>query len=267
MATTILFIHGMFQNPKSWNKWIAYFESKGYRCIAPAWPYHEGEPAELKNNVPPELGDLRLQTVINNMAAIAQCCDTRPIVIGHSVGGLIAQVLVSKQLAEAAVCISSVAPNRMLAFDWDFFKNNAMIANPLKGDEPYLMDAEGFHTNFANSLSNEASDAAYEAYTTHDSRYMLRDCLGAAGEIDMELPHVPLLFIGGEKDEIIPPSLNEKNSKAYKDEASMSDFRAFPGRSHFICGEPGWEEVAEYSWNWLEQLKLAPLTLSHSTMG
>ncbi|WP_276483852.1 alpha/beta hydrolase [Paraflavitalea pollutisoli] len=267
MATTILFIHGMFQNPVSWNKWVLYFESKGYKCQSPAWPFHEGEPEDLRKNIPSELGDLRLETVIDKFAAMAQCCDEPPIVIGHSVGGLIAQVLVSRQLAKAAICISSVAPNRMLAFDWSFLKNTLSIANPLKGDEPFLMDAAGFHANFANCLTKVESDAAFEETATHDSRNILRDCMGVAGEIDMELPHVPLLFIGAQKDEIVPPSLNEKNSKAYKDDGSIADFIEFPHRGHFICGEPGWEEVAEHCYDWLETLSLRPLTLAHSTMG
>lgn len=264
---TILFIHGMFQNPVSWNKWVLYFEEKGYKCISPAWPYHEGEPADLRSHIPAELGELALQTVIDKFAAIAQSLDEKPVVIGHSVGGLIAQVLVSRQLAKAAICISSVAPNRMLAFDWSFFKNSLAITNPLKGNAPFLMDAEGFHTNFANCLTKVESDNAFEETATHDSRNILRDCLGEAGEIDMELPHVPLLFIGAEKDEIIPPSLNEKNSNAYKDDGSIAEFIEFPHRGHFICGEPGWEEIAEYSYDWLEKLALRPATLAHSTMG
>ena len=67
---TIVFIHGMFQNPKSWDKWIAYFSEKGYNCIAPAWPLHAGEPADLRNNPPAGLGDLELQTIVDEMERI-----------------------------------------------------------------------------------------------------------------------------------------------------------------------------------------------------
>lgn len=90
-------------------------------------------------------------------------------------------------------------------------------------------------------------------FATHDSRNVLRDCMGEAGQIDLELAHAPLLLIGGEKDEIIPASLTEKNLKAYKDEGSVTAYKEFKGRSHYICGEPWWEEVAEYSYNWLQQ--------------
>ena len=70
MKKTIVFIHGMFQNPKSWEKWIAYFNEKGYNCIAPAWLLHEGKPADLRNNPPAGLGDLNLQTIVDAMEIV-----------------------------------------------------------------------------------------------------------------------------------------------------------------------------------------------------
>jgi alpha-beta hydrolase superfamily lysophospholipase len=84
---------------------------------------------------------------------------------------------------------------------------------------------------------------------------VLRDCMGETGQLDVEIPHVPLLLIAGEKDEIIPNTLTKKNFEAYTDPESVTDFREFPGRSHYICGERGWEEVAEFIYNWLENQK------------
>ena len=76
--------------------------------------------------------------------------------------------------------------------------------------------------------------------------------MGEAGEVDLDIPHAPLLFIGGSEDQIIPPALNEKNANAYTHELSITDFKEFAQRSHFICGEPGWHEVAEYTAEWLQ---------------
>jgi pimeloyl-ACP methyl ester carboxylesterase len=249
----IVFIHGMFQNPKSWEKWIKFFSEKGYNCVAPAWPLHYGEPANLRANPPAGLGDLSLNEIINAMESIVQQYD-QPIVIGHSVGGLVAQILVNRKSAGVGVPISSVAPNGMLDFDWGFFKNSALIANPFKGNEPFFMDAEGFHGSFANTLSADENDIAYQNFATHDSRNVLRDCMGEDGKIDLDVPHAPLLFIAGEKDEIIPYTLNEKNAKAYTDEYSLVAYQMFENRSHFICGEPGWEEVATTIYDWLQTL-------------
>jgi len=246
--TKIVFVHGMFQNPRSWENWVQLFSARGYDCVAPAWPLHEGEPAELRAHPSPMLGKLRLKEVI---AAIEMTVgENRPIVIGHSVGGLIAQILMNRGRVSAAVAINSVAPNRMLDFDFSFFKNAAVIANPLKGDEPVFMDAETFHDAFANTLTREEARGAFERTATHDSRNVFRDCMGADGHVDFEKPHGPLLLIGGEKDQIIPAHLCQKNAEAYDDPAS---FRAFAGRSHFICNEPGWQEVAGFVLQWLEQ--------------
>jgi len=251
MKKNIVFIHGMFQNSKSWEKWITYFSEKGYNCIAPSWPLHEGVPADLRDNPPADLGDLELQTIINEMERLVNSLPEKPILIGHSVGGLIVQILVQKGMAEIGVPISSVAPNAMLAFDWGFMKNSALIANPFKGNEPFYTDLESFHESFCNTMTMEDTQKAFNETATHDSRNVLRDCMGEAGQVDTEMPHAPLLFIGGEEDEIIPFELNRRNAEAYTDEVSIVDFKAFPNRGHWICGQPGWEEVAAYVSEWL----------------
>jgi pimeloyl-ACP methyl ester carboxylesterase len=147
---TIVFIYGMFQNPKSWENWIANFNKKGYNCIAPVWPLHAGLPADLRENPPAGLGDLHLQTIVDKIESLVTSLPEKPILIGHSVGGLIVQLLVQKGRAEIGVPIDSVAPNAMLPFDWGFMKNSALIANPFKGNEPYFMDMESFHGSFCN---------------------------------------------------------------------------------------------------------------------
>jgi pimeloyl-ACP methyl ester carboxylesterase len=251
MKKSIVFIHGMFQNPKSWEKWIAYFNEKGYDCIAPAWPLHEGSPTDLRNDPPAGLGDLHLQTIVDLFERIVTSQAEKPILIGHSVGGLIVQLLTQKGIVDMGVPIDSVAPNAMLAFDWGFMKNSALIANPFKGNEPFMMDLESFHSSFCNTMSMEETEKAYNETATHDSRNVLRDCMGEAGQIDLDLPHAPLLFIGGEEDQIIPYELNKRNAEAYSDEVSITNFKAFPNRGHWICGQSGWEDVADYISEWL----------------
>jgi len=259
MERTIVFIHGMFQNPTSWEHWIRFFTEKGYKCIAPAWPFHEGNPSQLRQAPPEGLGDLTLEDVIDSIERTVlsaggnnENLQDKPIIIGHSVGGLLTQLFVRKNLASLGVPISSVAPNMMMTLDWPFFKNVAAIANPFKGDQPFVQTPESFHESFCNTLSEEQAQQAFEQTATHDSRNVLRGCLGPNGHIDLDQPHVPMLFISGKEDQIVPTELVEKNSKAYTDETSSALYKEFEGRSHFICGEPGWEEVATYVYNWIE---------------
>lgn len=250
MKQPIVFIHGMFENPKSWEGWSNWFTERGFECHAPAWPLHEGEPADLRRHPPAGLGELRLEDVVSAMRREAvRFVD--PILIGHSLGGLVVQRLVNEGVGVAGVPICSVAPNRMLAADWGLLRNTAEITNPLMGDAPYPMDADGFHKNFANTMSRAQSDAAFETFAMDESRNVLRDILGDAGHVDLDVPHVPLLFIAAEKDEIIPAALCEKQAKGYTDASSVVDFRQFDHRGHFICGEPGWQEVAAHVLEWI----------------
>jgi pimeloyl-ACP methyl ester carboxylesterase len=251
MKKTIIFIHGMFQNARSWQYWVAYFTPLGYDCVAESWPLHEGEPEELRNYIPAGLGDLRLEEVVSKFAALVTAKDNNAILIGHSVGGLVVQSLISKGHGSMGICISSVAPNRMLAFDWGFFRNSISIANPFKGDEPFLMTPKGFHQNFCNTMTEAESDEAYARTATHDSRNMLRDCMMADGEIELEKTNKPLLFIGAEQDEIIPPELNEKNAAAYPE--GIAEFVMYPGKGHFICGQAGWEQIADQIEKWVQE--------------
>lgn len=257
MKPKIFFIHGMFLNPKSWEAWINYFENQGYECEAPAWALHQGEPAFLRNNVPGGLGNLGLDTIYQDYAALLSAEPEPPVVIGHSMGGLVMQKLAAAGSIRAGVGICSVAPNRMLAADLGFLRNSASITNPFAGDKPFEMTPELFHQNFGNTMTEADSNAAWEEYAVHESRQVLRNTMGEDGEVDTSMPHVPLLFIGAAEDQIIPSSLVRRNAHAYSDERSHSEYVEFSSRGHFICGQNGWEEVALRVANWLEA-HLAP---------
>src|ERR1041385_1938747 len=101
-SKTIVFIHGLFQNPKSWEGWMKYFQEKGYTCYAPAYPFHEGEPNELRKNINPALGKLTFGQVVDSLAAFIDKLPEKPILIGHSMGGLAVQKLLEMNKGVAA---------------------------------------------------------------------------------------------------------------------------------------------------------------------
>jgi len=258
MKPKIIFIHGMFLTAKSWDRWVDYFEDLGYECHAPSWPMHEEQPDFLRNNIPDHLGDLGLATLYRHHAELLEKQLTPPIVIGHSMGGLLMQKLAAAGLIRAGVGICSVAPNRMLALDWGFLKNSASIVNPFAGDQPYEMMPDVFHQNFGNPMTEEESYSAYLDFAVHESRQVLRNVMGEDGHIEMDKPHVPLLFIGASGDRIIPSSLVERNALAYTDAGSVCEFMEFAGKGHFICGQDGWEEVARHIARWIENPAATP---------
>lgn len=261
MKPTIIFIHGMFLNPKSWRDWRQYFEDQGYQTQAPAWPLHDGDPFDLRNNIPMDLGKLSLEEIVQEFANIAARETEKPILIGHSLGGLVVQRLIDQDLGSAGICISSVAPNGMMSADWHLLKNTVSITNPLRGDRPYIMTEEGFFENFGNAMPREESNLAYTEFAVHESRNVLRDILGKSGKVNVEQPHAPLLFLAGDKDHIIPDKLNKKNAEAYTDQSSTVDLKVFPGRGHFIYEQDNWQEIVEYTNDWLNRV-LTPRSAS-----
>jgi pimeloyl-ACP methyl ester carboxylesterase len=257
MNRPLLFIHGLFMTGHSWSAWLPQFEKHGYRCLTPDWPLHSAEPAILRAHLPSGFGGLGLDAVMAHVSSIAEKLGEKPILIGHGVGGLIVQQLVSRDLAAAGVCIASVAPNAMLGADWEFYRTATTLGASAKDTDPYILTKEIFHERFANTMAAETSDAAYEAQVVPGSRSVLRACMGEAGRIEgLDGSHVPLLFINGDQDRILPDKLGQKNARAWSHDGSVVEFHEFPGRGHFICGELGWQDIARRVEGWL--LRHAP---------
>jgi pimeloyl-ACP methyl ester carboxylesterase len=254
-SRTIVFIHGLFQNPKSWDGWMKYFTEKGYTCYAPAYAYHEGEPESLRKNIDSRLGALTFGQVIDSLAAFIDKLPEKPILIGHSMGGLAVQKLINMDKGVAAIAIDAAPPKGIFSFKWSFLKANLSTVNPLKGNSVCLPSLEWFHYAFCNTMTMEQSKKEYDMYVVPESRNIPRSSTGKAGKIDFGKPHVPLLIIAGEKDHIIPSSLNKKNYRAYKDKSSQLDFKEFSSRTHYICGQENWQEVAGYIDTWIRSIK------------
>ncbi|HEX4048189.1 MAG TPA: alpha/beta hydrolase, partial [Elusimicrobiota bacterium] len=210
-----------------------------------------GEPPALRRHIPVETGHVALRDIVEQFAVLAAAQPEKPVLIGHSIGGLVVQVLVNRDLARAGVCIGSAAPNGMLTLDWSFLRTQASIVNPLQGDRPYRLTEEEFRDRFCGEMAAEQALAAYARYAVPESRNVLRGSLGPAGRVNLSKPHAPLLFIAGGRDRVVPEKLERMNARAYAREAGIVDFKEFPGRGHFICGEPGWREVASYVDGWL----------------
>ncbi len=216
-SKTIVFIHGLFQNPKSWQAWKVYFEENGYVCYAPAYPFHEGEPSILRRSGNPNLRTLTFGQVVDSLAKFIDKLPEKPILIGHSMGGLAVQKLLNIHRGVAGVCIDSAPPKGIFSFKWSFIKANLPTINPFKGNSICLPSIKWFHYAFCNTMSMAETKTEYNNFVVPESRNIPRSSIKEEGAIDFKKPHKPLLFIAGEMDHIIPASLNKKNFKAYKD--------------------------------------------------
>jgi pimeloyl-ACP methyl ester carboxylesterase len=252
---TIVLIHGMFMNHFCWEKWIPRLESKGYHCIVPAWPGRNKSVEELRAAHPdPTLAKLTLTDVVEHVAGLIKALAEKPALIGHSMGGLAVQLLLQRDLAAAGIAIDSAPPAGVFTTEWSFIKSNLPSVNPFLLNQPVLLTFEQFQYAFVNTLPLEEQRAAYDRYVVPESRRMSVSSLGAAGRVDFARPRRPLLITAGEKDHIVPASLNRTNHKNYKG-PSVTDFKEFPGRDHFLIGSRGWEEIADYCLAWFDTIE------------
>ena len=255
-SKTVVFITGAFVSHTGWDQWKTYFESKGYTTLAPAWPQKDAPASTLRDRQPNDTGlaNLRYAEVLDHYAKIIQELPEKPILIGHSLGGLTAQLLLQRGIAAAAVAIHSAPPQGVLSFEFSFLKSLWKPLGPFSSTKKtHLMSFEEWQYAFTNGLSYAVQKDAYEKNTIPESRTVLRDTLTSVSRIDFSKPHAPLLFISGNKDHIMPASLNYKNYKKYKNNGSVTNYKEFEGKNHFVLGLPTWKEEADYALNWIQK--------------
>jgi pimeloyl-ACP methyl ester carboxylesterase len=252
----IVFIHGMFVTRDCWKAWDAFFSEKGFTCHTPAWPLKDAAPEALRKKHPDVQGEgkVRLADVIRAHEDLIKTLPAQPILIGHSMGGLIVQLLLAKGTGRCGVAIDSAPPKGVITTKFSFLKANWPVLNPFSSvHTPLLLNKAQFRYLFADHLSGAELDQAYEAVVPQ-SKHIPRDTLGRIAKIRYREKKQPLLLIAGEQDKIIPSSLNKSNYKKYSGAASRTDFHEFPGRRHNLITDKGWEEIASFAHGWISEV-------------
>lgn len=253
-SKTIVFVTGAFVTHKGWDEWRAYFEAKGYKTIAEPWPFKNGSAEELRKRQPndTDLAALTLTELTDHYINIVKACPEKPIVIGHSLGGLITQIIVNRDLAEAGIAIHPVAPQGIFPYEFSFLKAGWKVLGLFTSlKKTYLMSLKDWQYAFVNGMSLADQQKSYNENTIPESKTVARGGLTSAAKVDFKKEHPPLLITSGSTDHIIPAHLNIRNFKAYKKNNSIVDYKEFEGRNHFVVGLPTWKEDAEYIYNWL----------------
>ena len=256
MATpkSIVLIHGNFVNNTSWKEWKNYYEQKGYKVYTPANPGHEGNPADLRDNVHPNLTKTGFIDVVNNIAQLIDTLPEKPLVIGHSMAGMAAMKLLQMGKTGAAVSIDGAPPKNVFP-PFTTLKAVLPAFGFFSGKDYFMGSRDWYDRCFFNTLPKENRAKAFDDFAVPESYKVSRELvLNSFSNIDFKKPHAPILFIGGGSDNIFPPSLTKTLAGNYKDKSSRVDIKIFEGKSHFICGEPGWEKVADYILDWYEKL-------------
>jgi pimeloyl-ACP methyl ester carboxylesterase len=255
-SKTIVFVTGAFVSHLGWAEWQTYFEAKGYKTLAPAWIGKEGTPQELRALHPNNkiLADLTLGELIDHYANIIKALPEKPIIIGHSLGGLMTQVLLDRGLAAAAIVVDSVPPQGILPYEFSFLKagwKSLGLFTSMK--KTYLMSFKDWQYAFVNGMSLADQKKAYEENTIPESKRVARGGLTSAAKVDFNRERAPLLMIAGTTDTIIPAHLNKRNFKAYgKNTKSITDFVEFD-HNHFVVGLPNFKRVTDYISQWIDK--------------
>lgn len=256
-SRTVVFITGTFIANNCWDDWILYFESKGYKCISPTWPFKNAAAEELRNRSAHD--DIMLNTissVTDYFAAAINAFPARPILIGHSLGGLIVQLLLQRDLGVAGVAIHSFPPSGIGCFRFSFLRAvwSAMALFSSAG-KTYMIPFTTWRYTIANRMEYEQQKELYYLYAVPESKKIIRDAFRSVAKIDFRKPRAPLLLTAGSSDKLIPAELNYCNYKKYTMGNSVTDYKEFAGHSHLVFGVPAWKREADCILHWLQKIE------------
>ncbi|BCG57028.1 alpha/beta hydrolase [Paenibacillus sp. URB8-2] len=258
---TIVFVHGAFVTRASFEPLMGYFKDRGFEVLAPAWPFHGQSVPELRDRPEAELGKLGLENLTEYYAGIIRALPEKPIIIGHSFGGLLTQLLMDRGLGLAGIAINSAGAKGIVAAAYPTTARSifGILSKPWR--KTFMMSFKEFQYAFVNTLSRAEQERAYREHVVPETTRIFFQ--GAVAPFASSSPFKvdfnngsrgPLLMIAGEVDRIVPASLVRKNYGLYNQQSgAVTEYKEFSGRSHWIIAQPGWEEVADFIDHWLKK--------------
>lgn len=257
-----LFIHGLWLEPSSWHQWLSRFENAGYGCAAPGWPRDKADVTALRVNTNDDTETLA--EVVDHFERIVRCFDKPPVLVGHSFGGLIAQLLADRDLAAATIAIAPAAFRGVLPLPLSAVRSaSPVLRNPANRHHRIALSFDQFRYAFANALPEEEARDLYGRYAVPAPGGPLFEAALAnlnPWTDDRLDPHRasrgPLLFIAGERDHTVPPSVVEAEYAIQKSNLAVTEYSLLPDRGHSLVIDHGWEDVAELALNFAARFAL-----------
>jgi len=255
---TVVLVHGLWMTPRSWENWVEYYQAKGLTVLTPGYPGFEIEVEALREN-PDIIADLKVGDTVDHLSAVIESVGTPPLIMGHSFGGTLTQLLLARGLGSAGVVIDS-APTEGVRVNPISQARSLFPAlkNPANRHRAVGFTPEEFHYAFTNTLTEEESKEVRDRYAIPAPGFWVWEYGLFANFkpghqdtwVDYAADRAPLLFIGGEQDHIMPPSVNRSNAKHYHKSPALTEYFEFAGRDHWTCAAPGWEAVADHALEW-----------------
>lgn len=254
---TIVLIHGLWMTPLSWERWVERYTARGFRVIARSWPGMEGNIEDLRRD-PSAIAGLGVTEVVDHYDHIIRALERPPIIMGHSFGGLMTQILVDRGLGAAGVAIAPAPVKGVFVLPFSTIKSAFPgLSNPFDTHRAVPLTLEQFHYAFTNHLTEAESEPIYERYAVPGPNHLLFQASfanfnpHAATAVDFHNTNrAPLLLIAGGKDHVSPASVVKANYKLYAASPAVTEYKEYPERTHYTLGQDGWEEVADYALEW-----------------
>jgi non-heme chloroperoxidase len=262
-GTPVVFVHGLWLHADSWGPWVDLFRETGYQPAAPGWPGDSSTVAEAREK-PESVAGNGIDDVVEHYAQIIGALEAKPIVIGHSFGGLIAQRLLGQNLAAAAVGIDA-APIKGVIYLPPSALRVASIAlkNPANRNRAVSLTPKQFRYGFGNALTAQESDQLYERWNIPSPGKPLFEAAaanlspGSPAKVDTaNAQRGPLLLTAGGNDHTVPASITRSTHKLYRKSPAVTDVKELPGRGHSLTIDSGWREVADVVLDWLKSNSL-----------
>ena len=257
-GTPVVFIHGLWLHATSWESWADLFSEAGYDPIAPGWP-GDADTVEASRANPDSIADHGIDDVTRHYQAIIDTLPARPILIGHSFGGMIAEKLLGLDYGAAAIGIDAAQIKGVLPLPLSALHSTLPVfKNPANKHKAVSLTAEQFRYSFGNAVSEQESGELYERWAIPAPGKPLFEA--AAANFSLHSPakvntanegRGPLLLIMGGRDHTVPEAITKATVKQYRHSSAVTELEEFPDRGHSLTIDSGWREVADVCLAWL----------------
>jgi pimeloyl-ACP methyl ester carboxylesterase len=250
--TPVVFVHGLWLLPSSWDRWRTVFEDAGYSTVAPGWPDDPETVAEA-NAHPEVLAKKSIRDVADHFDEVIRKLDSRPAVIGHSFGGLLTQILAGRGLSAASVAIDPAPFRGVLPLPISALRaGSPVLSNPLNRGRAVPLTYEQFRYAFANAVGEDEARELYDTFAVPAPGEPLFQAAFAnlnpwtEDKVDTKNPERgPLLILDGELDNTVPWAIANASFNQQKRNEGVTEILKIPGRGHALTIDSGWREVAD----------------------
>ena len=250
--TPVVFVHGLWLLPSSWDRWAAHFEQAGYAPVSLSWPDDPETVAEA-NEHPEVMAGKTVGQVADHLAQLIGTLTRKPAIVGHSFGGLLTQILAGRGLSAVSVAIDPAPFRGVLPLPVSALRSSApVLSNPANRNRAVPLTYDQFRYGFANAVSEEEARELYETYAVPAPGAPLFQAATAnlnpwtEAKVNSTNPERgPMLLMSGQKDHTVPWAISNAAYKKQKRNPGVTEIVEIPGRGHALTIDSGWQEVAD----------------------